>query len=289
MGGWHSDDDETSLPSAPPHPDGGSSYDDDNEVIAPAWVQRLYGPPPPSGPGAVVVLPQPQPAPVWVAPSPGPYMQYAPGTQPQLQPSPYAMHAYTSPGILPPGAAVLRARSPSTSTGLHAGGGGGSGSNSDEDDYIIPPRPQPFQASPTKTPLFEGKHTPFSSSTDIEAGGQKVNNNRNNGKENFANPNMPSRNEAIRERRKQQLRTCDKDSFGVPLPSTRRPFSLFASPFSIAEVCTGLGVYLASLQAAVLLALMLSVLCIYPLVDDIKTQRWAQDYTLVVHGVSLVC
>ena len=91
---------------------------------------------------------------------------------------------------------------------------------------------------------------------------------------------------AIKERRRRQLRTCDKDAFGVPLPNTARPFSLFASPFSVAEVCTGLGVYLASLQATVLLALLLSIAMIYPLVDNLNSQRWAEEYTLYM-GVSL--
>jgi hypothetical protein len=139
-------------------------------------------------------------------------------------------------------------------------------------DYVVPPHPQPFEGSPSKSPIFAAGAI---ASDDVEFGAKRE------GAIDFSDVTMPSRNIAMRERRKKQLRTCDKDSFGVPLPNTRRPFSLFASPFSIAEVCTGLGVYLASLQATVLLVLMLSVLCIYPVVDNVKSQRWAEDYSLL--------
>jgi hypothetical protein len=62
-------------------------------------------------------------------------------------------------------------------------------------------------------------------------------------------PTRPSRALALRRRHRRQLRTCDRDAFGVPLPRTARPFSLFAPPTRIAEACAGLGVYFASLQA----------------------------------------
>jgi len=85
---------------------------------------------------------------------------------------------------------------------------------------------------------------------------------------------------ALNERYKRQLRTYDKDKYGVPLPSTARKFSFFASPESISEVCTGLGVYLVNIRAAIFLAFMLCVLMIYPLVDNVTTQNWASQYYL---------
>jgi hypothetical protein len=85
---------------------------------------------------------------------------------------------------------------------------------------------------------------------------------------------------ALNERYKRQLRTYDKDQYGVPLPSTARKFSFFASPESISEVCTGLGVYLVNIRAAIFLAFMLCVLMIYPLVDNIATQNWSSQYYL---------
>jgi len=90
----------------------------------------------------------------------------------------------------------------------------------------------------------------------------------------------PDRFVGLNERYKRQLRTCQKDQYGVPLQNTARRFSYFASPFQVAEVCTGLGVYLVSLRAAILLAVMLSILMIYPLVENIKTQNWSDVYYL---------
>ena len=85
---------------------------------------------------------------------------------------------------------------------------------------------------------------------------------------------------ALNERYKRQLRTYDKDQYGVPLPSTARKFSFSASPESISEVCTGLGVYLVNIRAAIFLAFMLCVLMIYPMVDNITTQNWSSQYYL---------
>ncbi|KAI8112216.1 hypothetical protein M9434_003540 [Picochlorum sp. BPE23] len=92
----------------------------------------------------------------------------------------------------------------------------------------------------------------------------------------------PDRREALNERYKRQLRTYEKDHYGVPLPSTARRFSYFSSPYKIAEVCTGLGVYLISLRAAIVLAIILCVLMIYPLVDNVATQNWSQEYYLYI-------
>jgi hypothetical protein len=96
----------------------------------------------------------------------------------------------------------------------------------------------------------------------------------------------PSRLAALRARHRLQVRQYDKDAFGVQLPASARPFSLLASPLAVAEACRGLGVYLASLKAMVIVALLLSVCAAYPLVNNLKTQRWARDYALVVDGVS---
>eukprot|EP00889_Picochlorum_renovo_P000904 jgi/Picre1/27934/NNA_000896.t1 len=92
----------------------------------------------------------------------------------------------------------------------------------------------------------------------------------------------PDRREALNERYKRQLRTYEKDHYGVPLPSTARRFSYFSSPYKVAEVCTGLGVYLISLRAAIVLAIILCVLMIYPLVDNVATQNWSQEYYLYI-------
>jgi len=261
--------------TAPPMPDSSddirSGYGE--EFVAPGWVERIYGPPPPTAgmpePAAVWV---PEPAAIPTAACGAPKYIYHPQENPvyppNYRPSPYEVHAYAGQGTLPlpPSAAVLRGRSPSTSTGLHR-----EASDDSLPDYVVPPHPQPFEGSPTKSPFFAAGAI---ASDDVEVGAKRE------GANDFSDATMPSRNIAMRERRNRQLRTFDKDSFGVPLPTTRRPFSLSASPFSIAEVCTGLGVYLASLQATVLLVLMLSVLCIYPLVNNVKSQRWAEEYSL---------
>lgn len=99
----------------------------------------------------------------------------------------------------------------------------------------------------------------------------------------------PDRREALNERYKRQLRTYEKDHYGVPLPSTARRFSYFSSPYKIAEVCTGLGVYLISLRAAIVLAIILCVLMIYPLVDNVATQNWSQEYYLYTEVCFIVC
>lgn len=252
-------DSEGECPSAPPDLD--ASYEDYSDVPAPRWVQRIYGPPPARPPSAMYPV---VPAQVW---SPGGDIVEVQAWQNVTPVAPvpaghYDIRAYT-PGILPypmhhtPGAG-LRARSPSMSTFQEAGT-----ANSGDIEA-------PVQGSPTKTPLL------------VTPGPGKQP-----GRPKFSgqDPTMPSRAEGIKARRRQQLRTYDKDSFGVPLPNTARPFSIFASPFSVAEVCTGLGVYLASLQATVLLAVLLSICMIYPLVDNIKSQRWAKEYTLYT-GVS---
>jgi len=95
-----------------------------------------------------------------------------------------------------------------------------------------------------------------------------------------ADQERPDISEALNERYKRQLRTFEKDRYGVPMPETARKFSYFASPLKIAEVCTGLGVYLVSLKAAVVLTFVLGILMIYPLVDDITTQNWSESYYL---------
>ena len=90
----------------------------------------------------------------------------------------------------------------------------------------------------------------------------------------------PDKGVALNERYKRQLRTYEKDQYGVPLASTARKFSFFASPSSISEVCTGLGVYLTNIRAAIVLTTFMALLMIYPLVDNIKTQNWSQRYYL---------
>lgn len=141
--------------------------------------------------------------------------------------------------------------------------------------------PSPPGQSPTKTPLVSPDRVP--SDYDVEAavrGGQREG--RPPQPPGGGQGTPPSRSIAMRERRKRQLQTCDKDAFGVPLLKTARQFSIFASPYSIAEVCTGLGVYFASLQAAVFLAILLSLCCIYPLVDNVTSQRWGPNYNLIL-------
>lgn len=48
---------------------------------------------------------------------------------------------------------------------------------------------------------------------------------------------------------------------------------------------TGLGIHFASMRAFVAVALLLSLVAIYPLVDDLQTDRWAPTYTLVLNQV----
>lgn len=46
---------------------------------------------------------------------------------------------------------------------------------------------------------------------------------------------------ALRRRHARQLRRVDRDQYGVPVASSARPFSLWASPLHIGEACTGEG------------------------------------------------
>lgn len=261
MGG-NSDSDE-GEPSAPP-PDSPRGHGYDDEFYAPQWVQRLYGPPPGAPPPGM-----PEPTAIFVeqplVPVPGGAYVFHPGTT-AYQPAPIEVHAFP-PGLvaLPPGGAVLRARSPANPAGNRQAR---TDAKDQENVDKNPAAQQNAGDSPVKPPAG-------GANIDLEAGRGRPSN------RNFGDPTKPSRRIALLERRKKQLRTFDKDSFGVPLPKTRRPFSVFASPLSVAEVCTGLGVYLASLQAAVILAFLLSLVCIYPLVNNIKSQRWADEYSLL--------
>ncbi|PRW39140.1 kinase domain [Chlorella sorokiniana] len=94
----------------------------------------------------------------------------------------------------------------------------------------------------------------------------------------------PSRTAALRQRHARQLRQQDRDQFGVPVASSSRPFSLWSSPQKIGEACTGLGVYFASVKQFIYVALLLSIFCIYPLVNNLSSQAWSESYTLVVNG-----
>jgi hypothetical protein len=261
--------DSAGQPSAPPLPGHDS---DDSEFIAPQWVQRLYGPPPPRQPPPNHHAPSPagqQGGGDWRPPPPPHHFQqfdvqaYTPGAQPRAGP-----------------AGGLRGRSPSAATILVADSAGGY-------DLHQPGAHLP-DASPTKTPLLATDGPPPRPSAPPTGGGGG-------GLRGGSAPpaalhalgddaTRPSRALALRERHRRQLRTCSKDAFGVPLPRTSRPFSLFAPPASIAEVCAGLGVYLSSLQAAVVLALLLSVCSIYPLANNLTTQRWARQYALYTAG-----
>lgn len=49
----------------------------------------------------------------------------------------------------------------------------------------------------------------------------------------------PDRAQSMRKSRAKRLQKTDRDQFGVPVPSTARPFTMLASPASIAESCTG--------------------------------------------------
>lgn len=243
--GYNWDEDLEGAPSAPQRSE--ESEHEYSDIPPPLWLQRFYGPPPPA------LQFQPVSAPIWGNDGVLRPVQVLPMGTPIAQIPHYNMQAYT-PGVNPGQTPGLfhRVRSPSADTFQGNSSSTDSGSQQPND---------PKQESPTKTPLLF---------TDKEDSNPKI--------------AEPSRSKAIKERRRLQLRTCDKDSFGVPLPNTARPFGIFASPFSVAEVCTGLGVYLASLQATVLLALMLSICAIYPLVDNIKTQKWAREYN-VYEGV----
>ena len=50
---------------------------------------------------------------------------------------------------------------------------------------------------------------------------------------------LPCRTSALRQRHAAQLRQTDRDQHGVPVASSARPFSLWASPLKIAEASTG--------------------------------------------------
>lgn len=66
----------------------------------------------------------------------------------------------------------------------------------------------------------------------------------------------------------------------MPVPSTSRPYSLCAGPSAIAQGCLGLGMYFYTIKWLCALALLLSVVYMYPLVDNLGTQGWAARYTL---------
>lgn len=238
-------DDLNEFPSAPPPPSISHIYNEDTNYIPPHWAD---GVPHASRSHSTVPLP----AAIWSGSRTG-----LPAT-PRARNAMYDVYAYT------PTAALHHNDLPG---GVNYRG------------------PSPPGQSPTKTPLVSPDRVP--SDYDVEAamrGGKGNGRGRGKGEGlNLPKPGMPPcKAEAMKERRKKQLQTCDKDAFGVPLPKTARQFSLFASPFSIAEVCTGLGVYFASLQAAVVLAILLSICCIYPLVDNLTSQRWGPNYNLIL-------
>ncbi|KFM26464.1 hypothetical protein F751_2682 [Auxenochlorella protothecoides] len=91
---------------------------------------------------------------------------------------------------------------------------------------------------------------------------------------------QPCRTLGLRRRHARQLRRQDRDQNGVPVPSTSRPYSLCAGPSAIAQGCLGLGMYFYTIKWLCALALLLSVVYMYPLVDNLGTQGWAARYTL---------
>ncbi|GAB4814122.1 hypothetical protein N2152v2_001168 [Parachlorella kessleri] len=92
---------------------------------------------------------------------------------------------------------------------------------------------------------------------------------------------------ALRKRHAKQLQQFDRDQFGVPVPSTGRPFSIWASPMKIGEACAGLGIHFASVKAFVVVALLLSIVATYPLVNDLNTKEWDGAYRLVLGQASV--
>jgi hypothetical protein len=62
------------------------------------------------------------------------------------------------------------------------------------------------------------------------------------------------------------------------------PWSYMYMGFPVA----GVGVYLACMRASSLVALVLCLLAIYPLADNLTTQRWSGSYTLIIDQVGQV-
>lgn len=275
---WTTDDVE--APTAPPDSNGSST--ESNSIVLPRWVQRMYGPPP----GPPSDSPQPIPAEEW---PPGNDVAFSRHDFPRYR-SPAAfqrpdivqINAYTPRFAgrpsqrVPPSTSARQISPPRIGREDHNPAVFRQIDIESGDDGAKPYENDKENSSPTKTPLIwkeAGRREYIGSEGFI---GVAVN----------GTPQVsgvgPSRAAALHARRRCQLRTCDKDPYGVPLPNTSRPFSIFASPSAIAEVCTGLGVYLASLQAAIILACLLSICAIYPLVDNMNTQRWADSYQLFI-------
>jgi hypothetical protein len=53
----------------------------------------------------------------------------------------------------------------------------------------------------------------------------------------------------------------------------------------MAHDCAGLGIHFASVKAFVVVALLLSVVAIYPLINDLQTDRWQGSYRLLLDKV----
>lgn len=96
----------------------------------------------------------------------------------------------------------------------------------------------------------------------------------------------PSRTAAMRRRHRRQLQRHTKDQAGVCVADTALPFSMWASPAAIGEACTGLGVLFTTLKWMAWLALVLSVLGIYPLAGNVANQQWGDTYALVADGAA---
>lgn len=97
-----------------------------------------------------------------------------------------------------------------------------------------------------------------------------------------SNPlDIPCRTLALRRRHMRQLRKSDRDQHGVPVDSTARPYGLWASPRDIAVASRGLGVYFTTVRSMLWLALLLTTLAIYPMVDNAASNGWSRSYVLV--------
>ncbi|KAK9808616.1 hypothetical protein WJX72_000561 [[Myrmecia] bisecta] len=71
-----------------------------------------------------------------------------------------------------------------------------------------------------------------------------------------------------------------RDAAGLPIGGTQRAFQLTASPRQIGQESVGLGVYFTSIILFALLALALSILAIYPIVDNYRQTGYAKYYTV---------
>lgn len=91
---------------------------------------------------------------------------------------------------------------------------------------------------------------------------------------------------AVKRRNALLLYEYSRNAAGLPIPGTQRRFKLSANPRQIGQESVGLGVYLTSVIMYMGILLVLTLLTIYPTVDNSQQKGYAEKYTSFVNNVS---